>query len=48
MLPKSLIKLCDIALESRRAFALCPIYVLKIRVYGSTGHWHNRLDNQIL
>ena len=28
-MPKSLIKLCDIGLESRRAFALCQIYVLK-------------------
>ena len=46
--PKSLIKLCDIGLESRRAFALCQMYVLKISICWSTGHWHNRLDNQVL
>ena len=47
-MPTSLIKLCDTGLESRRAFALCQRYVLKISIHWSTGHWHNRLDNQIL
>ena len=34
-MPKSLIKLCDIGLESRRAFALFQIYVLKISIYNN-------------
>ena len=32
-LPKSLIRLCDLGLESRRASAFCQIYVLKSSVF---------------